>query len=44
MDFKTQVEALVAEALAENTSLFLLELHIGVNHAIRVVVDGDQGV
>ena len=44
MDFKTQVEALVAEALAENTSLYLLELHIGVNHAIRVVVDGDQGV
>ena len=44
MDFKTQVTELVTAALNENESLFLIDLHIGVNHDIRVIVDGDQGV
>lgn len=44
MDFKAQVTELVAAALAENESLFLIDLHVGINHAIRVIVDGDQGV
>ena len=44
MDFKSQVTELVVAALAENESLFLIDLHVGINHAIRVIVDGDQGV
>ncbi len=44
MDFKSEVEKLVQSALDENPSLFLLALSVGANHAIKVVLDGDQGV
>lgn len=35
---------LVNEALAENDSLFLIDLKISPDNKIKVVVDGDQGV
>jgi len=44
MDFKTQVETLLQAALDENPSLFLIALHIGANHAIKIIIDGDTGV
>ena len=44
MNFKEKVEALVKEALAENPSLFLIDLTIGGDNSIRVLLDGDQGV
>lgn len=43
MDQK-RVKELVDEALAENASLFLLELNFGAENSIKVVVDGDTGV
>ena len=44
MDFKKQVEKLVQKALDENPSLFLIDFHLGLNHSIKVVLDGDKGV
>ena len=44
MDFKKQVEILVQKALDENPSLFLIDFHLGLNHSIKVVLDGDKGV
>ena len=44
MNFKEKVETLVQEALAENPSLFLIDLTIGGDNSIRVLLDGDQGV
>lgn len=35
---------MVDEALAENTSLFLLDLNFGADNSIKVIVDGDSGV
>jgi len=43
MDQK-RVKELVDEALAENASLFLLDLNFGADNSIKVVVDGDSGV
>jgi len=43
MDQK-RVRELVDEAMAENTSLFLLELNFGPENSIKVIVDGDTGV
>lgn len=43
MDLK-KVRDLVDEALAENESLFLIDLSISTNNKIQVVVDGDNGV
>ena len=28
----------------ENPSLFLIDFHLGLNHSIKVVLDGDKGV
>ena len=44
MNFKEKVETLVQEALVENPSLFLIDLTIGGDNSIRVLLDGDQGV
>lgn len=44
MSFKTQVEALVKEALDENPSLFLIDLSVSGDNSIRVLLDGDDGV
>ena len=41
---KNTVEALVNEALAENESMFLVDLTIELDNKINVTVDGDQGV
>ncbi|WP_031427226.1 ribosome assembly cofactor RimP [Flavimarina sp. Hel_I_48] len=42
--FKEKVNALVTQALEENTSLFLIDLSIKGNNAITIVLDGDNGV
>lgn len=44
MNFKEKVETLVQEALVESPSLFLIDLTIGGDNSIRVLLDGDQGV
>jgi ribosome maturation factor RimP len=44
MNFKEKVETLVQEALGENPSLFLIDLTIGGDNSIRVLLDGDKGV
>lgn len=44
MDFKNKVETLINKALEENPSLFLIEWNLAPNNAIKVVLDGDNGV
>ena len=44
MNIKEKVETLVQEALGENPSLFLIDLTIGGDNSIRVLLDGDKGV
>ena len=44
MNLRTKVENLLADALDQNPSLFLIELKIGIDNSIRVILDGDQGV
>ncbi|WP_127142275.1 ribosome assembly cofactor RimP [Flagellimonas marinaquae] len=41
---KEKVEMLLNKALEENPSLFLVNLTIGADNSIKVVLDGDQGV
>lgn len=42
--FKDVVEELLEEALAKKPSLFLIEFYVSDSNAIRVVLDGDNGV
>ncbi len=44
MNFKSLVSELLQVALDENPSLFLIELKIGTDNSIRVLIDGDEGV
>ncbi|MDB9941854.1 ribosome assembly cofactor RimP [Flavobacteriaceae bacterium] len=44
MSFKEQVEQLVKIALDENPTLFLIDLTIGGDNTIRILLDGDEGV
>jgi ribosome maturation factor RimP len=44
MNLRSKVENLLAAALDENPSLFLIELKIGADNSIKVILDGDQGV
>ena len=44
MSFKEQVEQLVKTALDENPTLFLIDLTIGGDNTIRILLDGDEGV
>ena len=44
MNLRKKVENLLAEALDQNPSLFLIELKIGIDNSIRIILDGDQGV
>ena len=44
MNLRLKVETLLTAALAENPSLFLIELKVGANNSVRVILDGDQGV
>ncbi|MAU25867.1 MAG: ribosome assembly cofactor RimP [Muricauda sp.] len=41
---KDKVEALLAKALEENDSLFLIELSVSPDNKIKIVIDGDEGV
>jgi len=42
--FKEKVKALLEEALAADSSLFLLDFSVAVDNTIKVVIDGDHGV
>ena len=44
MNFKSLVAELLQVALDENPSLFLIELKIGADNGIRILIDGDEGV
>tara|TARA_B100000767_G_scaffold265582_1_gene281812 strand:+ start:450 stop:914 length:465 start_codon:yes stop_codon:yes gene_type:complete len=44
MNFKSTVAELLQVALDENPSLFLIELKIGSDNSIRILIDGDKGV
>ncbi|AKA35524.1 ribosome assembly cofactor RimP [Flagellimonas lutaonensis] len=41
---KDKVETLLAKALEENDSLFLIELSVSPDNKIKIVLDGDEGV
>ncbi|NKI30648.1 ribosome assembly cofactor RimP [Croceivirga thetidis] len=42
--FKEKVEELLNKALDERPNLFLIDLKVGADNAIKVVIDGDEGV
>ena len=42
--FKTAVENLLAKALEERNDLFLIDLSIGTDNQIKIILDGDAGV
>ena len=44
MDFNKRVHELLNEALAEQPTLFLVDISIDLASHIRVVLDGDVGV
>lgn len=44
MDFKNRVKELVDSALSEMPELFLIDLTVSSDYAVRVIIDGDQGV
>ncbi|MGY5353339.1 ribosome assembly cofactor RimP [Wenyingzhuangia sp. IMCC45467] len=41
---KNKVETYINEALQENAELFLVDLSIGVDNKISIIIDGDKGV
>ena len=44
MNLRSKVESLLTEALDQHPALFLIELKVGADNSIRVILDGDQGV
>lgn len=44
MNLRSKVESLMTEALDQHPALFLIELKVGADNSIRVILDGDQGV
>ncbi|CEN35016.1 ribosome assembly cofactor RimP [Capnocytophaga cynodegmi] len=44
MNFKDKVKELIDSVLSENPTLFLIDLSISNDNAVRIVIDGDQGV
>ncbi|MEO2100330.1 MAG: ribosome assembly cofactor RimP [Flavobacteriaceae bacterium] len=44
MNLRSKVENLLADALDKNPSLFLIDLKVGADNSIRVILDGDHGV
>ena len=44
MSLRLKVENLLSEILDENPSLFLIELNIGIDNSINIILDGDNGV
>lgn len=41
---RNKVENVVNKALEEDSSLFLIEIKMGADNRIQVIIDGDQGV
>jgi len=41
---KKIIQDLLEEALAENTSLFLIDLSFSLDNKIQIIIDGDSGV
>ena len=44
MSLRLKLENLLSEILDENPSLFLIELNIGIDNSINIILDGDNGV
>ena len=44
MSLRLKVENLLSEILDKNSSLFLIELRIGIDNTINIILDGDNGV
>ena len=44
MSLRLKLEKLLSEILDENPSLFLIELNIGIDNSINIILDGDNGV
>ena len=44
MNLRSKVESLLTKALDQHPALFLIELKVGADNSIRVILDGDQGV
>ena len=44
MSFCLKLENLLSEILDENPSLFLIELNVGIDNSIKIILDGDNGV
>ena len=44
MNLRLKVNNYLSEILDENPSLFLIELKIGINNSINIILDGDNGV
>ena len=44
MEFKENIQKLLAEALSLQPDLFLIDLHIDDQSRVHVVLDGDNGV
>ena len=44
MNLRSKVESLLTEALDQHPALFLIELKVGADNSICVILDGDQGV
>ncbi|MGB1610832.1 MAG: ribosome assembly cofactor RimP, partial [Flavobacteriaceae bacterium] len=44
MEFKENIQNLLAEALSFHPDLFLIDLHIDNQSRVQVVLDGDHGV
>ena len=44
MSLRLKVENLLSEILDENPSLFLIELKVGIDNTISIILDGDNGV
>ncbi len=44
MEFKENIQKLLAEALSLQPDLFLIDLHIDDQSRVQVVLDGDNGV
>ncbi|MEM8926655.1 MAG: ribosome assembly cofactor RimP [Bacteroidota bacterium] len=42
--FKEKVEELLNRALSKRLDLFLLDVTVGVDYSIKVVLDGDKGI
>ena len=44
MNFNQKVEDLLTEALKENPHIFLVDLKIGADNSIKIILDGDEEI